>query len=370
MMSDPLPPPRSPTIASREFGRMPDGRIVREHALDNGRGLRLQAIDYGGIVRAVHCRDRDGRDGNVVLGFANLADYLERNPNFGTLVGRFANRIASGRFTLDGTAHQLSVNDGRNSLHGGGDGFGKRCWDVEPLPVGADGSVALALALTSEDGDQGYPGRLRAEVRYTLTPDDAWRIDYRATCDRPTVVNLTNHSYFNLACGGSVLGHVLTLHASRFTEVDAALIPTRVADVGGTPFDFRTPRAVGERIRDGAEQLLRARGYDHNWILDGEAAPGALRPAARLVDPASGRVLEIETTEPGVQCYAGNQLDGRLVGSEGRAFRQSDGLCLETQHFPDSPNRPDFPSTVLRPGETFTSVTVHRFATLARDPSR
>ena len=369
-MLEDAPPPASPTISAREFGRMPDGRIVREHVLDNGRGLRLHAIDYGGIVRALHCAGRDGRDGNVVLGFANLADYLERNPNFGTLVGRFANRIAGGRFTLDGAVHQLSVNDGSNSLHGGAVGFGKRCWDVEPLGVGADGSVSLALALTSEDGDQGYPGRLRVDVRYTLTAANEWRIDYRATSDRATVVNLTNHSYFNLACGGSILDHVLTLHARRFTEIDAALIPTRIAEVAGTPFDFRMPRAIGERIRDGAEQLLRARGYDHNWILDDDGAATPLRRAARLDDLASGRVLEIETTEPGVQCYAGNQLDGRLVGSEGRTFRQSDGVCLETQHFPDSPNRPDFPSTVLRPGETFSSTTVHRFATLARDAAR
>ncbi|HTJ05563.1 MAG TPA: aldose epimerase family protein [Caldimonas sp.] len=369
-MLEDAPPPASPTISAREFGRMPDGRIVREHVLDNGRGLRLHAIDYGGIVRALHCADRDGRDGNVVLGFANLADYLERNPNFGTLVGRFANRIGGGRFTLDGAVHQLSVNDGSNSLHGGAVGFGKRCWDVEPLGVGADGSVSLALALTSEDGDQGYPGRLRVDVRYTLTAANEWRIDYRATSDRATVVNLTNHSYFNLACGGSILDHVLTLHARRFTEIDAALIPTRIAEVAGTPFDFRMPRAIGERIRDGAEQLLRARGYDHNWILDDDGAATPLRRAARLDDPASGRVLEIETTEPGVQCYAGNQLDGRLVGSEGQTFRQSDGVCLETQHFPDSPNRPDFPSTVLRPGETFRSTTVHRFATLARDAAR
>src|SRR5689334_10640235 len=296
MPSEPLPPSRSPTISSREFGRLPDGRVVREHVLDNGQGLRLHAIDYGGIVRALHCPDRDGRDGNVVLGFANLADYLDRNPNFGTLVGRYANRIAGARFTLDGTEHRLSVNDGRNSLHGGAVGFGKRCWDVEPVGVAADGSVALALSLTSEDGDQGYPGRLVADVRYTLSADNAWRIDYRARCDRPTVVNLTNHSYFNLACGGSVLAHVLTLHASRFTEVDAGLVPTRVADVAGTPFDFRTPRAVGERIRDGAEQLLRGRGYDHNWILDDDGTQ-SLRRAARLVDPASGRVVEIETSE-------------------------------------------------------------------------
>jgi len=366
-----MPLSLSPAIASREFGRMPDGRPVHEHILDNGAGLRLHAINVGGIVRELRCRDRDRDDANVVLGFASLADYLERNPNFGTLVGRHANRIAGGRFSLVGRSYRLTSNEGANSLHGGVVGFGKRWWDIEPLPVASDGSVALLLALTSDDGDQGYPGRLRVEVRYTLTPANEWRIDYRATTDRPTVVNLTNHSYFNLAGAGSVLDHVLTLHASRYTEIDAQLIPTRIAEVAGTPFDFRTPRAIGERIRDDAAQLLLARGYDHNWIVDGSddggdaaAAQPRLQRAARLVDPGSGRVLEIETSEPGVQFYAGNQLDGRLVGSEGRTYRQSDGLCLETQHFPDSPNRPDFPSTVLRPGETFTSTTVHRFSIL------
>jgi aldose 1-epimerase len=350
---------------------MPDGRVVREHVLDSGVGLRLHAIDYGGIVRALHCPDREGRQANVVLGFADLDDYLARNPNFGTLVGRYANRIAGGRFVLDGREHRLTLNDGPNTLHGGERGFGKRVWSVEPLPVGDDGSVAIALSLASEDGEEGFPGRMQVDVRYTVTRDNEWRIDYRASTDRATVVNLTNHSYFNLAGGGSALEHVLTLHASRFTEIDANLIPTRIASVAGTPFDFRTPRPVGERIRAGAPQLLRARGYDHNWVLhmdeDGASAGSPrLRPAARLVDPASGRSLEIETSEPGVQFYAGNQLDGRLVGSDGRSFRQSDGLCLETQHFPDSPNRPDFPSTVLRPGETFTSATVHRLGVVGR----
>ena len=368
----PLTSSSSPAISSREFGRMPDGRVVREHVLDNGAGLRLHVINLGGIVRELQWRDADGRSANVVLGFSGLADYLERNPNFGTLVGRFANRIAGGRFTLDGRSHQLTLNEGQNSLHGGVAGFGKRWWDIEPQPVGRDGSVAVALSLVSDDGDQGYPGRLRADVRYTLTPSNEWRIDYRATTDRATIVNLTNHSYFNLAGGGSVLDHLLTLNASRYTEIDAQLIPTRIADVAGTPFDFRAATPVGARIRDAATQLLLARGYDHNWILDGAGAGGDARAAARLhraarlVDPGSGRVLEIETSEPGVQFYAGNQLDGRLVGSQGRSYRQSDGLCLETQHFPDSPNRPEFPSTVLRPGETFSSTTVHRFSTLAR----
>jgi aldose 1-epimerase len=343
---------------------MPDGRSVREFTLDNGLGLRLQAINLGGIVTALRCPDRHGRDGNVVLGFADLADYLARNPHFGTLVGRYANRIAGGRFQIDGRPCQLSLNDGANSLHGGVRGFGRRWWAIEPLAAAADGSVGLALSLVSDDGEEGYPGRLEVEVKYTLTRHHEWRIDYAATTDRPTVVNLSNHSYFNLAGEGSALDHSLLLHASRYNEIDAELIPTRIAAVAGTPFDFRTPTRIADRIRCGDPQLLLARGYDHNWILDDSelAALGpALRPAARLVDPASGRAMEICTTEPGVQFYSGNQLDGQLLGSAGQAYRQGDGVCLETQHFPNSPNRADFPSTVLRPGEKFTSTTVHRF---------
>ena len=343
---------------------MADGRGVREYLLDNGVGLRLHAINLGGIVTALHCPDREGRDGNVVLGFADLADYVERNPHFGTLVGRYANRIARGKFEIDGRPYQLTLNDGANSLHGGVRGFGSRWWAIEPSASAADGSVGLALSLVSEDGEEGYPGRLDVRVEYTLTRDNEWRIDYTATTDRPTVVNLTNHSYFNLAAEGSALDHSLLLHAGRYCEIDAELVPTRIADVTGTPFDFRNPTRIGDRIRSGHPQLLMARGYDHNWVLDDfeRAGPGpALRPAARLVDPACGRALEVLTTEPGIQFYSGNQLDGRLRGSAGRAYRQGDGVCLETQHFPDSPNRADFPSTVLRPGETFRSTTVHRF---------
>ena len=356
--------PRALPVGSREIGRMPDGRSVREYVLDNGRGLRLHAINLGGIVTALHFPDREGRDANVVLGFADLADYLERNPHFGTLVGRFANRIAGGRLEIDGRSCQLTLNDGANSLHGGVRGFGSRWWAIEPSAPAQDGSVGLCLSLVSEDGDEGYPGRLQVQVAYTLTRRNEWRIDYTATADRPTVVNLTNHSYFNLAGEGSALDHSLLLHASRYTEVDTELVPTRIAEVAGTPFDFRTPTRIGDRIRGSHPQLLSARGYDHNWVLDDLERAGpdaALRPAARLVDPASGRAMEIATTEPGVQFYSGNQLDGRLLGSRGRAYRQGDGVCLETQHFPDSPNRPDFPSTVLRPGDTFRSMTVHRF---------
>jgi aldose 1-epimerase len=351
--------------APRSFGRLPDGREVHEHTLDNGRGLSLRAINLGGIVTALHCPDRDGRSANVVLGFGELGDYVERNPNFGTLVGRFGNRIARGRFVLDGEPYQLALNDGAsdgaNALHGGPGGFGKRWWQIDALPAQADGSVALELSLVSDDGDEHYPGRLDVTVRYTLTPANEWRIDYRATTSRATVLNLTHHGYYNLAGTGSALDHALSLNASRFLAVDERLIPTGMQDVQGTPFDFRAPVRIAERIRSGAPQLIAARGYDHCFVLDRTSERGLAR-AARLADPVSGRVMEIETSEPGVQFYSGNFLDGRLRGSNGQAYRQGDGVCLETQHFPDSPNRPDFPSTVLRPGETFLSTTVHRFS--------
>jgi aldose 1-epimerase len=346
----------------RPYGHLPDGRAVFEHTLDNGRGLVLRAINYGGIVTAIECPDRAGRSANVALGFDNLGDYVERNPNFGTLVGRFGNRINGGRFTLDGEPCQLTLSDGTHSLHGGTSGFGKRFWAIEALPPQPDGSVALQLDLRSDDGDNGYPGQLDVTVRYTLTPANEWRIDYRATTTRTTVVNLTHHGYYNLAGHGTALDHTLTLNASLFLPVDATLIPTEIAEVDDTPFDFRQPMRIGERIRCGADQLLKARGYDHCFVLDRGGQKG-LVDAARLADPVSGRVLEVSTTEPGVQFYSGNFLDGRLRGAHGQAYRQGDGVCLETQHFPDSPNRPEFPSTVLRPGETFQSTTVHRFST-------
>jgi len=348
--------------AQRPYGRLADGREVFEHALDNGHGLHLRAINLGGIVTELHVPDRHGRSANVVLGFDALDDYVLRNPNFGTLVGRYGNRIAGGRFVLDGEARQLPLNDGSNTLHGGPQGFGKRWWTIEPVPAAADGSVALELSLTSDDGDANFPGRLDVSVRYTLTPANAWRIDYRAVTSRPTVVNLTHHGYYNLAGGGSALDQVLTLNASRFLEIDAQLIPTRIAPVDDTPFDFRQPRRIVDRIRDGAPQLLAARGYDHCFVLDRSGVQGLVH-AARLADPASGRVMDIATTEPGLQFYSGNSLDGRLRGVSGQAYRQGDGICLETQHFPDAPNRTDFPSTVLRPGRTFQSTTVHQFST-------
>jgi aldose 1-epimerase len=348
----------------REFGRLVDGTAVTEYTLDNGRGLCLSAINFGGIVTALQTPDRTGRSDNIVLGLPTLTDYVARNPNFGTIVGRYANRIAGGRFVLDGTAHQVTVNDDPNSLHGGARGFGARWWHITPTTNRDSDETSLDLRYTSVDGEEGYPGELEVLVRYTLTANDEWRIDYEAACDRTTVVNLSHHDYFNLGGSGSVLDHELTMPASRFTTVDATLIPTGLADVSGTPFDFRAPTVIGRRVRQGHEQLVKARGYDHNWVLDRGDATG-LALAARVAHADSGRVMEIHTTEPGVQFYSGNFLDGTLVGASSELVRQGDGLCLETQHFPDSPNHPTFPSTVLRPGEVFRSTTVHRFSVLA-----
>ncbi|KLN57743.1 aldose epimerase family protein [Variovorax paradoxus] len=353
------------SITTREFGRMPDGRIVTEYTLDNGRGLRLSAINHGGIVTALQVPDRYGHSGNIVLGLPTLADYLSPHPHFGTIVGRYANRIAGGRFTLDGVVHQLSLNNGANSLHGGHQGFGTRFWQIEPVPAdSAAGDIAIDLRYTSADGEEGFPGEVQVTVRYALsTSENAWRIGYRAVTDRTTVLNLSHHDYFNLAGEGAVLDHRLTIPASRYCPVDAGLIPLGLAPVAGTPFDFRVATPIGERIDAPHEQLRTAGGYDHNWVLDREPAGMAL--AARLEHPPSGRVMEVHTTEPAVQFYSGNFLDGSLRGPDGESFRRGAGLCLETQHYPDSPNQPDFPSTVLRPNEVFSSTTLHRFGTLA-----
>lgn len=353
-----------PKLQSRPYGSLPDGQMVQEHVLDNGGGLSLHVLSLGAIVSRVDLEDAGGRRTNVVLGFEQLDDYLYRNPFFGVVVGRCANRIAQGRFELDGQLHQLNCNDGPNCLHGGSRGFGTRLWQVEPTEPAPDEAVALKLRLESEDGEEGFPGRLQVGVRYSLGLDRRWRIEYEARCDRPTIVNLTHHSYFNLAGEGSALGHVLTIPAQRYTEVDSALIPLRHASVVGTPFDFSTPRAVDERIRQSHPQLLRARGYDHNWLLD---APfdGQLHWAATLAHPGTGRSMEIHSTEPAIQFYSGNSLDASLAGQGGRIYRQGDGLCLETQHNPDSANHPaspDWPSTVLRPGQVYRSITEHRFS--------
>ncbi|MFN3302857.1 MAG: aldose epimerase family protein [Roseateles sp.] len=342
-------------ITARGYGRLPDGREVHEYRLDNGRGLVLTALDFGGIVTGLHLPDASGRVDNVVLSLPSLDAYLAgAGAYFGVIAGRYANRIAQACFELDGERHRLPANNGAHCLHGGPAGFGSRLWRARPQPVAADGSVALLLDLHSPHGDMGFPGALDVQVRYTLGADMSWRVDYEARTDRPTVVNLTSHAYFNLAGAesGSALEHQLTLHAGRYTEADAQGIPIAHRDVAGTPFDFRRERAVGLAV-----------GYDHNWLLD---APqdGGLHAAARLRDPVSGRCMDILTTEPAIQFYAGAWLDGTLTGPGGQAYRRGAGLCLETQHSPDSPNRPvgpDWPSTVLRPGEVYRSATLHRF---------
>ncbi|MEU5001640.1 aldose epimerase family protein [Streptomyces sp. NPDC021622] len=350
---------RTPT--KELFGKLADGTKVYRWTLENG-GTRLKVLSYGGIVQSLELPDRHGRYTNVSLGFDNLDGYLTATTFFGALIGRYGNRIAKGRFTLDGKDHQLSVNDGENSLHGGAKGFDKRVWDVEPF---ADPSgVGLRLHYTSADGEMGYPGTLRVTVTYTIDARGDWRIDYAATTDKATVVNLTNHTYYNLAGEGSgdIYGHELALAAARFTPTDAGLIPTgELTRVAGTPFDFRRAKTVGRDIRAAHQQLVTAKGFDHNWVLDKGITQ---RPEhfATLRDPESGRTLKIATTEPGVQFYSGNFLDGTLTGTAGRTYRQGDGMCLETQHFPDAPNQPSFPSTVLRPGETYRSSTVHSFS--------
>jgi aldose 1-epimerase len=346
------------------FGELADGTAVHRYTLDNRRGMVVRVLTYGGILQTVEVPDRDGVPANVALGFAGLDAYVRGNrPYFGALIGRYANRIARGRFDLDGRTYHLPVNNPPNSLHGGTEGFDKRAWTATERSHGD--TVGLELAYTSSDGEMGYPGTLAATVRYSLNPDNELRIDYRATTDAPTVVNLTNHSYFNLAgeAAGTIDDHQLQLDADHYTPTDASSIPTgEIAPVAGTPFDFTSPHPIGERIDQDDQQLVLGLGYDHNFVLNEPPAGQALRPAARVVDPASGRVLEVATSEPGVQFYSGNQLDGTLVGTGGAAYRRRAGFALETQHFPDSPNQPGFPSTVLRPGQIYQSATVYRFS--------
>ncbi len=352
-------------MTSRVFGATADGRAVVEYILMNENGTEVRILNYGGIITSIKTPDRDGALENVVLGFDNIADYESSSPYFGALIGRYGNRIDGGKFTLDGNNYVLALNDGANSLHGGSRGFDKVIWQAEER-LGDEGE-SLLLSYTSADMEEGYPGKLDVEVMYTLTNDDDLRIDYQATTDKPTVVNLTNHSYFNLVGEGSgtIYDHVLLINAESYTPVNAGLIPTgEIADVEETPFDFRDPTVIGDRLRDDHEQLRYAKGYDHNWVLAREPEDeGEMMLAAGLYEVLTGRILEVWTTEPGIQFYAGNFLDGSLYGMSGSAYRQSDGLCLETQHFPDSPNHPNFPSTRLEPGEVYASSTVFRFLT-------
>jgi len=355
---------RAPSIEAEPFGSL-RGESVERYTLANS-GMQVRILTYGGILQSIDVPDRAGHVANVSLGFATLDQYVQGSPFFGALIGRFANRIAGGRFTLDGVTYEVPVNDGPNSLHGGLVGFDKRIWQASPVQA-SDDAVGLKLSLFSPHGDQGYPGALSVEVTYTLSTEHALRLDYRATTDRPTVVNLTNHTYFNLAGegSGSIEDHILTLFADRYTPIDDALIPTgAVEPVAGTPLDFTSPTPIGARLRAGVDQLARAHGYDHNYVLDRQPIDGSSqRLAGRVLDPDSGRVLEVLTTEPAIQFYSGNFLDGSLVGTSGRIYRQADAFTLETQQYPDAPNHPAFPSTELRPGEVFASSTVFRFST-------
>src|SRR4030095_9681392 len=338
-------------------GHMPDGRTIDAFTLSSPQGLRARVMTYGAIVLSLDAPDLEGRAADVVLGYEDLAGYLDDRNFVGGVIGRYANRIGDARFTLDGDTCELDANDGPNLLHGGFQGLHRRLWDAEPFDSTAGEGVRLRCV--SEDGDAGFPGRLQVAVEYVVTPRNELVVDYAATTDRPTHVNLTQHSYFNLAGAGDVLDHRLTIDAARYTPTDPLLIPTGEREpVEGTPFDFREPTAIGARIAEAHEQRRRAGGYDHNFVLrDGDAFAGA----ARVVDPASGRTLEVWTTEPGLHFYSGNFLGGGPRGKPGRAYRPREGFCLETQHFPDSPNRPEFPSTALRPGQELRSRTVFAF---------
>jgi aldose 1-epimerase len=338
------------------FGKLPDGTEIQQFTLRNTAGAFAKVITYGATLTELWVPDKSGKNADVVLGFDNLAGYLTDHPYFGATVGRYANRIAKGQFQLDGRTYSLFINNGPNSLHGGKTGFNRKVWKAEP--VGLAHGAAVKLTYVSEDGEEGYPGTLTVHVTYELSDENALKISYSASTDKPTVVNLTNHSYFNLSGAGSgdVLKDVLQLDADRYTPVDSTLIPTgELKSVEGTPFDFRKATAIGERYA----QVPGTGGYDHNFVLNGEA--GTLRKSGELYDPVSGRQMELWTTEPGAQIYMAIGLNGSIKGIGG-AYQKFGALCLETQHFPDSPNHPNFPSAVVRPGNAFQSETIYKFS--------
>jgi aldose 1-epimerase len=355
----------APSITSTSFGQLPDGREATLYTLTNAQGVRADITNYGAIVVRLFVPDRTGRLADVVLGYNSVGDYVRHTPYFGAIVGRVGNRIGGGRFTLDGKTYALATNNTPNGipchLHGGNVGFDKVLWSAHPSVV--SGSPTLELRYLSKDGEEGYPGNLDVTATYTLGSDNSLRVDYRATADRATPVNLTQHSYFNLKGEGrgDILDHVVQLNARRFTPGNAGLIPTgELADVAGTPFDFTTPHRIGDRVDAPHEQLKFAGGYDHNWVLDTQS--GQLALAATASEPTSGRSLEVWTQEPGVQFYCGNFLDGAAIGKSGQPYPFRSGFCLETQHYPDSPNQPAFPNTILRPGQVYQTATVFKFS--------
>jgi aldose 1-epimerase len=350
-------------LSHRPFGRLADGSEVTEHRMRTEDGVEVRFLDLGGIVTAILVPDRHGRLANVTLDQADMAGYEENPGHFGALIGRYANRIGGAAFPLHGKTYRLAANEKGNTLHGGVQGFDRAIWTVTAAQSGH--ALSAILSHTSPDGDEGFPGTLTVEVVYSLNEQREFRIDYRAETTAATVINLTNHAYFNLGGNdsGSVLEHLVEINADAFTPMDATGIPTgEIAPVDGTPFDLRYPKPIAAGIRIAHPQILLGHGYDHNWVLN-KPAPHAMTLAARAYHPVSGRIMEVDTTEPGVQFYTANYLGGGSAGTAGRAYRQSDAFCFETQHFPDSPNKPSFPSTVLEPGHVFRSSTVYRFKT-------
>ncbi len=349
----------TPGLCKEQFGTLLDGRPIELHTLSNPKGTVVKISNYGGIVVNIRVPDAKGAMGDVVLGYDTLIEYLKESPYFGCLVGRYGNRIAKGKFTLNGQQYTLATNNYPNHLHGGKVGFDKVVWKAHAYRSKLGPS--LELKYVSKDGEEGYPGTLSVTALYTLTDKDELRLDYTATTDKETVVNLTQHSYFNLAGGGSILGHEVMINASKFTPVDSTLIPTgELKPVEGTPFDFRKATTIGARINRDDEQLRFGKGYDHNWVIDKKE--GELSLMARITEPKSGRVLEVLSTEPGLQFYSGNFLDGSLIGKGSRPYNFRYGFCMEPQHFPDSPNQPNFPSVVLRPGQTYRNTIVYKFS--------
>jgi aldose 1-epimerase len=351
------------SVSRAPFGTLPDGTAVELFTLTNAGGMDVRVTNYGGIITVIRTADRNGKFDDVTLGYDSLDGYLKSTPYFGAIVGRYANRIGKARFRLDGRTYKLAANDGPNTLHGGLKGFDKAVWKAEPFEK--EGVVGIVFSHTSPDGDEGFPGTLSIQVTYTLSDQNELAFDFHATTDKPTVLNLTQHAYFNLAGEGSgdVLGHELTINADRYTPVDATLIPTgELANVAATPLDFRTSTAIGARIDADHQQIRLGKGYDHNYVLNRQGDELVL--AARVEEPKSGRVLEVRTTEPGMQFYSANWLDGTITGKSGRPYQRRHAFCLETQHFPDSPNKSAFPTTTLRPGEEFRSKTVYTFSTL------